>query len=105
MEQNNINDILGLDKTISQSKIKASNNISRYPALRSIAAIYKILAWVVGSASLLISIYFLSEHNQTIFAIITLVVGGLLALGLAAISESIQVFVDIEHNTRKASEK
>lgn len=105
MADNNINDILGIES--SQSQSNNENNITRYryPALRTIAGIYMVLAWLIGIAAIITTFYFLSQNRMQIFGLVSLIVGGLLALGLAAISESIKVFLDIEYNTRKASEK
>lgn len=105
MEENNINDILGIDDSKSQSNTEQNSNRYRYPALRTISGVYMVLAWIIGIAAIITTFYFLSEDRMKIFGLVSLVVGGLLALGLAAISESIKVFLDIEYNTRKTSEK
>lgn len=105
MEENNINDILGIDDSKSQSSNEQITNRYRYPALRTIAGVYMVLAWIIGIAAIITTVYFLSEDRMQIFGLVSLIVGGLLALGLAAISESIKVFLDIEYNTRKSSEK
>ncbi len=105
MEENNINDILGIDDSKSQSSNEVNTNRYRYPALRTIAGVYMVLAWIIGIAAIITTFYFLSEDRMKIFGLVSLIVGGLLALGLAAISESKKVFLDIEYNTRKASEK
>jgi hypothetical protein len=105
MEENNINDILGIDDSKSQSSKEQNTNIYRYPALRTIARVYMVLAWIIGIAAIITTFYFLSEDEMKIFGLVSLIVGGLLTLGLAAISESIKVFLDIEYNTRKTSEK
>lgn len=105
MEENNINDILGIESSQSQSIDTPITNRYRYPALRTISGIYMVLAWIIGIAAIIVTFYFLSESNTKIFGIVSLVIGGLLALGLAAISEAIKVFLDIEYNTRKVSDK
>lgn len=105
MEENKINDILGIDTSQSQSNNEKTTNRYRYPALRTIAGVYMVLAWIIGIIAIITTFYFLSENGMQIFALVSLIVGGLLALALAAISESIKVFLDIEYNTRKVSEK
>jgi len=71
----------------------------RYPALRTIAVVYMVLAWVIGVVTVIALFYFISEEN-IVQGVISIIAGGLLALGLAAISEIIKVFLDIEYNTR-----
>lgn len=105
MEENNINDILGIESSQSQSNNENNTTRYRYPALKTIAGVYMVLAWIIGAAAFITTFYFLSENRLQIFGLVSLIAGGLLALGLAAISESIKVFLDIEYNTRKASEK
>lgn len=77
----------------------------KYPALRTIAGIYSVIAWIIGIAAVIITIYFYSQ-NQTMglrIGVSSLVVGVLIILGLLSVSESIKVFIDIEENTRKAN--
>jgi len=107
MEENNINDILGIESSQSQSNNEKNTTRYRYPALRAIAGVYMVLAWIIGIAAIITTFYFFSKNGDSmqLFGMVSLIVGGLLALGLAAISESIKVFLDIEYNTRKASEK
>jgi len=105
MEDNNINDILGIDSSQSQSNNEKNNAKSRYPALRTIADIFLVFAWIIGIVSVILIFYFLSKDGMQILSLVSLIFGGLLALGSAAISESIKVFIDIEYNTRKASKK
>ena len=78
----------------------------KYPALRTIAGIYSVFAWIIGIVAVIIAIYFYSQ-NQTMgltIGIPSLIVGALIVLGLLAVSESIKVFIDIEENTRKTNE-
>ncbi|MBE2281427.1 MAG: hypothetical protein IAE91_13635 [Ignavibacteriaceae bacterium] len=105
MEENNINDILGIDDSKSQNRNEQNTNSYRYPALRTIATVYMVFAWIIGIAAISTALYHFFVGRMIIFGLISLLVGGLLALGLAAISESIKVFLDIEYNTRKAFEK
>jgi len=101
MENKNVNDILGIESTQSQRNIPTTTYTYRYPALRTISGIYMVLAWLIGIAAIIVTFYFLLKSDMKIFGLISFVFGGLLALGLAAISESIKVFIDIENNTRK----
>jgi len=80
-----------------------SSNNSRYPALNTIAGIYMASAWIIGIITIIVSLYLLSDDNgeMKMFALIAFIIGGILVLGLAAISESIKVFLDIEYNTRQ----
>ncbi|MCK9220890.1 MAG: hypothetical protein M0P47_12700 [Bacteroidales bacterium] len=105
MEENNLNDILGIKTSHSQSNNENNNTKYRYHALRTIAVVYMVLAWIIGIVAIITTFYFLSENKMQIFALVSIIVGGIVALGLAAISESIKVFLDIEYNTRKTSEK
>lgn len=105
MEENNINDILGIDDSKSQSSNEQNTNRHRYPTLKAISGIYMVLAWVFGIAAIFTTLCFLSEDEMKIFGLVSLVVGGLLVLGLAATSQLIKVFLDIEFNTRKATNK
>ena len=90
-------------KNILASDNSASQN-SRYPALRTIAAIYKTFAGIIGLVAGVTAAYFLTESTILILpAVIALVVGALLVLALLAVSESILVFIDIEHNTRETA--
>jgi len=101
MENDNINDILGIDNTQDNTSKITGSEETKYPALRTISIIYLILAWIIVIVAIFASLYFLSESNVKIFALVSIIIGGILALSLAAISEAIKVFVDIEYNTRR----
>ncbi len=90
-------------KNILASDNSASRN-SRYPALKTIAAMYKTFAFIIGLVAGITAAYFLTESTIAILpAVIALVVGVLLVLALLAVSESILVFMDIEQNTRETA--
>ena len=73
----------------------------RYPALRFISGLYKVLAWLVCALSVVASIYLIFQGEVEIsIALGVLIVGGILFVSLLAIAEIIKVFIDIEHNTR-----
>jgi hypothetical protein len=84
----------------------------RYPALRAIAMIYKVLAWLVATATVLSAVVGLamlgSESARgfpsTVWIIASLVVGALVFVSLWAAAETVLVFVDIEQNTRQVAE-
>jgi len=90
------------DKRKILHDVAAKHNY-RYPALRIIASIYKILAVIIGIIALGTAAYFFKI--EALLAVITLVVGTLIVLGLLAVSESIIVFLDIEQNTRETAQK
>jgi hypothetical protein len=105
MEQENINDVLGIGSSQNQSNNKSEISKFRYPALITIAGFYMVLAWIVGIITIGISLYFLSKVDNKLLALISFILGLIIVLGLAAISESIKVFLDIESNTRKMAER
>jgi magnesium-transporting ATPase (P-type) len=74
----------------------------KYPALRTISEIYKIFGWVLIIATIIIALVFLKVSG--IFAMITIIVGALIVLGVFAVAESIMVFIDIEKNTRNKTQ-
>lgn len=83
-------------------------NTNSWPALRSIAQIFKILAYVVGGLGALAAIIvlftgqgFLGRVGGFIF---TLLASGIYALFLVATSEGIRVGLAVEENTRKTAE-
>lgn len=90
-------------ENIKQSEV-AEQNTLRYPALITIATVYKIVAFIIAIVAVVISVILFSTGDLGIvFSLVTLVVGGLIVLGLWAISELIHVFTDIEYNTRQNS--
>ncbi len=81
---------------------------NNWPALRSIAQIFKILAYVVGGLGALAAIIvlftgsgFLGRVGGFIF---TLLASAIYGLFLVATSEGIRVGLAIEENTRKTTE-
>ena len=85
---------------------KVGTNEVKYPALKKIAAIYGVSAWVIGIVGGIITIsYFVYPQSVEMkYVILFIVFLVLIVLGLLALSESIKVVVDIESNTRKADE-
>lgn len=89
-------------KKVINNSVQSSENYYKYPALRTISAVYKIFAWVIGIVTLMIVIIALDKGDIGItISLISIVIGGLFVLGVLAVSESIKVFIDIEHNTRQ----
>ncbi|MFN4074686.1 MAG: hypothetical protein ACK4HC_02125 [Cloacibacterium sp.] len=76
-----------------------SFSIDKYPALKTISKIYEIFAWIIVLITLIITI--ISIKDSFLLGLGILIAGGIIALGLFAIAESIKVFVDIEYNTRQ----
>lgn len=93
--------VAGQSKDFNSATENESANRYRYPTLRTIASIYMIAAWIVGIVAVIIAYY----YQIGWIALLSLVLGGLVSLGLVALSESIKVFLDIEYNTRKKAEK
>ena len=77
----------------------------KYPALRTITGIYSFFAWIIGIATIIVTIYF-GQNGQAglMISVPALVVGALIVLGILAASESIKLLIDIEENTRKYSD-
>ena len=92
---------LGVSKDGEQSESAAT---SRYPALRIVAGIYRILAFLVGIAAIIVvvvGVRALDNGSEGILLILGGILGGLIGVvtNLAA-AEGIRVFLDIEENTR-----
>jgi hypothetical protein len=94
-------------KTLKEIKteIAIENSRSKYPALRSIAGFYTLLAWIVGVVAIIAAILLGLKGGDLgiLFSAIIIVIGAIIVLGLLAISESIMVLIDIEYNTRQKS--
>lgn len=68
----------------------------KYPALRTIASLYKILA-AITLVAFIGGGFLVSGFNS----VLMLLAGGIACLTLVAASEGIRVIIDIEANTRK----
>ncbi len=79
---------------------------NKYPALKTIANIYIVFAWILGIAAVLFTLYITSENGKSglMYTIPFLIFGILIVLGLLAASELIKVFIRIEENTRMTNE-
>ncbi|KLU63311.1 hypothetical protein CEB3_c02910 [Peptococcaceae bacterium CEB3] len=73
----------------------------RYPILRSIASLYKVLAVLVGILAVILIVMGMGGAPN-VGMIIESFIGGLIGVViLLAMSEGITVFLDIEENTRR----
>lgn len=82
----------------------ASSDKDKYPALRIIAAWYKVFGYLVG-AILGISAFSVMWEDGTKSIAIGMIVGAVVFVILSmAVAEIIQVFLDSESNTRRSAE-
>jgi hypothetical protein len=88
---------------IEVGSVDIDNTEKKYPALRTISLIYKIFGWLIIIATLIVA--FVLGQGSGIFALIAIIVGALIVLGVFAVAETIMVFIDIEHNTRTNTKK
>lgn len=87
-----------------QNKGDLNDVESKYPALKVIANVYYLSAWILGFASILIVVTSFEKKDGFVFWVSAMAICALVTLGLFAVSEAIKLFVDIEENTRKNSE-
>ena len=78
---------------------------ARYPALRLMAGVYKILAWLVAIGTVICIIMLATSLEMSGVQLLVAFLGGAVGfVTLLAVSEGIMVFIDIEENTRQAAE-
>lgn len=84
-----------------QESIAASTQhpSNKYPALRTIAGFYRILAFVAGGFAVISALALLGD--SILFALLSLITGAVAVISLLAIAEGIHVLIDIEANTRQ----
>lgn len=75
----------------------------RYTALKTVSGLISFLGYLVVFVGIGLLFFMLSE-NQGLIGFVALVISVVIALPLLAYSNLIQVFIDIEHNTRKTSQ-
>jgi len=75
-------------------------NEAKYPTLRTISLIYKVLAVINGLGALIAIIYGLLKSEMIIITY-SLVSGIIGVIAFLAISEIIKLFIDLEQNSRK----
>jgi hypothetical protein len=83
---------------------------TRYPNLRLVASVYRLFGWlVVGVAVLAAFGTLLTSRDTGFFQIVMflamLLLGGIGFVSFLAFAEGIQVFLDIEENTRRAASR
>ncbi|MDP3644341.1 MAG: hypothetical protein Q8S54_14275 [Bacteroidota bacterium] len=99
INQQELNDL----ETTNQS---LSFSTEKYPALRIIARLLTVYAWIAGIVTLIIATNFGIKSEGSIIVLPVIVIGALNVLGTLAVSGLIKVVIDIEFNTRqKANEK
>ncbi|GEM_PF-2696168 len=87
--------------------------MKKFPALHTISALFKILAWIVGIAALILggitigglySAAAFGSAGNVVAGILIILIGAFYVLMLYGIAESILVILAIEENTRKSKE-
>jgi hypothetical protein len=91
-----------IEKEINNEIVKLGLGITRerYPALRFMCGLYRFLAFLFAIASIICFIYAIMQEQMELIAGAVLVGGGFIFISFLAIAEGIQVFIDIERNTR-----
>jgi DNA-directed RNA polymerase subunit RPC12/RpoP len=80
-----------------------SSNKQRYPALRTIATSYRIVAWLIIFFSLISAVGLIVNFEGLtafLFSFGAVLFGAIISLTLFALAESIDVILDIEENQR-----
>lgn len=90
----------GINEEIQKLKTDVVNE--RYPALRFISGVYRLLAWTILIATIIILLYMSSQGGQMgiPFTVGAILISGILFVTMLAAAEGIKVFIDIAHNTR-----
>lgn len=86
-------------KQFRQESATTLSPSTKYPALRTIAGFYRILALIAGIFAVIGAISNLGE--SVILALAVLIMGAVATITLLAIAEGIYVLIDIEANTRQ----
>ena len=107
------------EKLIPQSNLnlKEEDEVKKFYALRTVASILKVLAWLWAIFTIIGFILIIGQsHKEGLFgvssggpnillAFLSIFAGAMVFLFFYAMSESILVIIAIEENTRKISEK
>jgi len=101
-----------LIKRIKEKKNKSiNNNENKYPALEIIAGIYRGFAWIVGAGAIIAIFYGIwllgdygTEDLGTIIIVYSIAGGFFSIISLLAISEGINLFVNIANDVRVIKE-
>jgi|TARA_B100000959_G_C14586427_1_gene462132 hypothetical protein len=99
-------------KRIKEKKNKSINiNENKYPALEIIAGIYRGFAWIVGTGAIIAIFYGIwllgdygTEDLGTIIIVYSIAGGFFSIISLLAISEGINLFVNIANDVRVIKE-
>lgn len=83
----------------------SDSDVGKYPVLKTIAWVYRILAWVVGGIFVIAFLTVLFIFNDSpitcwLTSLGLIVSGTISVVTIVAVSEIIYVFLDIEKNTR-----
>lgn len=91
----------GVDIDRAAAEIEGQIPARKYPALRVIAGLYQMIAVVIALLALIaLLISFQQSAGTPVIAVLCLVIGFIGVVSFLALSESIKVFIDVEHNTR-----
>jgi hypothetical protein len=84
-----------------EAPTSTSSPSTKYPALRTIAGLYRILAFITGGLAIISALVLFISDEFYLAAMGVLVIGASLTITLLAVAEAIQVLIDIETNTRQ----
>lgn len=92
------------ERKLTESKLtNGEGNSGRYAVLKTFIGLISFLGYVVLVVGLGLLIFMLTQ-NQGLLGIVAFISSVVIALPLLAYSNLIQVFIDIEHNTRQTKE-
>jgi len=79
----------------------------KYPALRIVLFIWKLLVVLFAFATIVMSYiaWQMPDRNHVAFGLMTLLIGAIVCLFQWANIELVEVFLDIEENTRRAADR
>lgn len=101
--KNSAIDAVGSTESKNSSPHYSSAASIKYPALRTLAGLYRLLAIAVGGLALVTAFNLIGDNLMIAFGV--LIIGAVFAISLLAVAESIQVLIDIEANTRQAANR
>lgn len=95
----------------SKNKIETVIEVIEYPALKTISAIFRVMAWLVGIAAVIKLVYglFLIDNHETkeIGIVVTVysLIGGLFGVVfILALSEGIKLLINIANDVKTLRE-
>jgi len=86
------------------TEVTSNTESDKYTALNVYMKYFSVLGYIVIIAGIGSLIFFISER-QTIIGVISIIASFIIAIPLLAFSNLLQVFIDIEHNTRNMLKK